>query len=513
MRLDATRVPRHRPPAVAAQAMAATSHPLATHAALRAFEDGGNACDAAVTAAAVLSVCEPMSTGIGGDAFALVYADGALTGLNASGAAPLSADPDALETIPRSGRRAVTVPGAVGGWAALLERFGRLGLDRCLAPAIDAAERGYALTPTIARQWAMNAERLAVDAEAARVYLPVPSAGDLVRLPHLAETLRELADHGPDAFYRGDTALAICAVSWLEEEDLARYAPEWVDPIRLPYQGLTVCELPPNTQGAAALQALGIAAAFDLDSTVPAHERVHVQVEAMKLAFADAYRYIADDPLPLGYLEPDYLNHRAGKIDRRRAGNPRAGRLPRGGTVYLCTVDEERMACSFIQSLYDGFGAGVVASGTGVLLQNRAACFTLEPAHRNRLAPGRRPFHTVIPGMLLAGGDLLGPFGLMGGHMQAQGHLQLVSALVDRGLDPQAALDEPRFRLDPDPNGWTLAIEPEFAPLAGDLESLGHRTVVDSEPVAFGGGQVIVRLGDALIGGSEPRRDGYAAGL
>ena len=496
---------------VASGAMAATSHPLATRAALAILDAGGNACDAAVAAAAVLCVCEPMSTGVGGDAFALVWRDGTLTGLNASGRAPAGADPDALDHVPPHGPRSVTVPGAVSGWAALLERHGRLGLDRCLAPAIDAAERGFAATPVTADAWAALAPHLAADAELARCFTPAPHVGELTRNPALAATLRRIAGEGAGAIYRGSIAEAICAASWLTETDLASHEPEWVEPLRLRYRDVEVCELPPNGQGATALQALGIADGFDIAGTGDV-DRVHLLAEAMKLAFADAGRHIGDRALPAGYLDPAYLRARGSEIDPVWAGNPLPGMLPSGGTVYLCVVDEDRTACSFIQSLFDGFGSRVGAPGTGIALHNRGASFALEPGHPNRLGPRRRPFHTIIPGMLLRDGDLLGPFGVMGGYMQAQGHLQFVTAVVDRGLDPQQALDAPRFRCDRDAGGWVLALEPGLAAAADDLRRRAHRVVLDRDPTRFGGGQAILRLGEALAGGSDPRKDGHAAG-
>ena len=492
--------------------MAATSHPLATRAALRTLDGGGNACDAAVAAAAVLCVCEPMSTGVGGDAFALVWRDGSLTGLNASGRAPAGADPDALDRVPLHGPRSVTVPGAVSGWAALLERHGRLGLDRCLAPAIDAAERGFAATPGIADAWAALAPHLAADPELARCFTPAPRVGEVTRNPALAGTLRRIADEGAGAIYRGPIAEAICAASWLAEADLAAHEPEWVEPLRLRYGGVEVCELPPNGQGATALQALGIVDGLDIAGAAGA-DRVHLLAESMKLAFADARLHIGDRALPAGYLYPAYLSARRGEIDPARAGHPASGTLPSGGTVYLCVVDEDRTACSFIQSLYDGFGSRVGAPGTGIALQNRGASFTLEPGHPNRLAPRRRPFHTIIPGMLMRDGGLLGPFGVMGGYMQAQGHLQFVTGVVDRGLDPQQALDAARFRCDSDSGRWALALEPELWPLADDLRRRGHRVVLDPDPCGFGGGQAILLHREALAGGSDPRKDGHAAGM
>ncbi len=497
---------------VASRAMAATSHPHATDAALDILRAGGNACDAAVAAAAVLCVCEPMSTGIGGDAFALVWRDGELIGLNASGRAPRAADPNSFEQLPLYGPMSVTVPGTVSGWVALLERHGRLGLDRCLSPAIDAAERGFVATPIISRAWAGLAPTLAEDAELAACFTPAPRVGDTVTNPALAGTLRRIADHGLDGLYRGPVAEAICAASWLEPEDLASHAPEWVEPLRMAYRDIEVVELPPNGWGAAALQALGISAGFDMAHVAEA-DRVHLQVEAIKLAFSDAYRYVGDGPLPAGYLDADYLGRRRAEIDLGRAGDPVPGALPSGGTVYLCVVDEDRMACSFIQSLYHGFGARVGAPGTGIALQNRGAGFTLESGHPNRLAPGKRPFHTIIPGMLLRNGALLGPFGVMGAHMQAQGHLQVVSAMVDRGCDPQQALNAPRFRCDPTVDGWELALEPDLWGLGGDLARRGHAIRRDPDAGGFGGGQIIQCRDGGLVGGSEPRKDGYAAGI
>jgi gamma-glutamyltranspeptidase/glutathione hydrolase len=503
-----------RASAVAARGMVATSQPLATQAGLKALESGGNAIDAALAAAAVLCVVEPMSTGIGGDCFALVWRNGELTGLNASGRAPAAADPDAMGTaIPLRGPLAVTAPGAVAGWAALVERHGRLGLDRALAAAIDIAERGFAVTPVIAGYWAGAADELALYDEARRVFLPAPRVGAIVRFPELAATLRSIATNGADGFYRGPVAEAICSVTPLTLDDLAVPHAEWVEPLRKHYRGVEVCEIPPNGQGVAALQALGILEGLD-HTGGRALDRVHLQAEAMKLAFADAERHVHDGPLPARYLDDEYLASRRALIDPARAGSPPAGALERSGTVYLCAVDEQRNACSLIQSVYHGFGSMVVAPGTGVALQNRGHCFTLEEGHPNRLAPGKRPYHTIIPGLLLRDGALLGPFGLMGGHMQPQGHVQLVSHLVDRGLDPQAALDEPRWRLDREGRStWTLALEEPLYRLAAALARRGHRVLADPNPAAFGGGQAVLLRDDVLIGGSESRKDGVALGF
>ena len=477
-----------RPPAVAGEAMAATSQPLATRAALRILERGGNAADAAVAAAAMLSVTEPMSTGIGGDAFAIVWRDGRVDGLDAAGPAPARAEP--LEPVADRGPRSVDVPGAVAGWAALAERHGTLGLDACLADAIDVAEKGFAVAARTARAWQPRQTNVAwTSFDLPPEFAPAPEVGTIVRFPDLARTLRAIAGHGPDALYRGATASAICSVSWLEESDLADYRPRWVEPLRLSYRGIEVLELPPPTQGVAALEALGILQ--DLEPTLPN------RVASAALALEDARAHVRDGADVSFLLEEAYL-------DRRRKEVPQPTPAIGGGTVYLCVVDGDRMAVSFIQSLYASFGSGVVAPGTGVLLQNRAGCFSVQ----GRVEPGKRPYHTIIPGLLLDRGRLLGPFGVMGGFIQAQAHMQLVSALVDDGLDPQAALDRPRFRVE---NGAVL-LEEGLWDEAETLSEAGHAVVREPEPSGFGGGQVILVRGDALVGGSDPRKDGYAAG-
>ncbi len=450
--------------------MVATSQPLATRAGLRMLERGGNAADAALAAAAVLCVTEPMSTGIGGDCFALVWRDGALEGLDSAGPAPRAADP--VEPVAGRGPRSVTVPGAVAGWTALAERHGRLGLDACLADAIDLAEHGFAIAPRAAELG------------------PPPRVGELVRFPELAATLRRVAGAGRDGFYAGPVAEAIAASTWLDEADLAGFEPRWVEPLRLRYRGVEVCELPPPTQGVVALEALGL-----LERSSPS---LASRIRCAKLALEDGLARVRDGADVSDLIEPGYL-------ERRRHGQERAVREPAGGTVYLCAVDEERMAASFIQSLFESFGSRVVAPGTGVVLQNRGACFAVSGA----VEPGRRPYHTIIPGMLLRDGELLGPFGVMGGFIQAQAHMQLVSALVDDGLDPQAALDRPRFRVD----GDVVRLEEGLWERDLDLERLGYRTVRETETFGFGGGQAILLQGDALVGGSDPRKDGYAAGI
>ncbi len=478
-----------RMPAVAGEAMVAASHPLAVQAGLRALASGSNAVDAALAAAAVLTVAEPTDNGVGGDAFALVWHGGRLHGLNGSGRSPAELPPDAR--VEAAGPRSVTVPGAVRAWADLAERFGRLGLDAALAPAADLAARGLACSARIAHKWAL----------ASLAPWPAPRVGERFRLPELAATLRRLAEEGPEAFYRGELAAAIASACWLSEDDLAAHGSEWVEPLRLAYRGVEVCELPPNGQGAAALIALGL-----YDGLEPG---LHSQLEAMKLALADAYAHVADAPLPELLLDPAHLAERRRLVRPDRASAPLASALPRGGTTYLCAVDGEGMAVSLIQSVYGSFGSGVVAPGTGIVLQNRAAGFVEEHGHPNRLAPARRPFHTIIPGLLLEGGRLLGPFGVMGGAMQPQGHLQVVLRLVDEGADPQAALDAPRWRVEAD---GAVELEPGLWGEEEALRALGHEVRRAVLPHGFGVGQAILRLGDAWIGGSDPRGDGFAAG-
>jgi gamma-glutamyltranspeptidase/glutathione hydrolase len=471
--------------------MVATSQPLATRSGLRALERGGSAADAALAAAAVLGVTEPMSTGVGGDAFALVWRDGELSALDAAGPAPASAAP--LEPVEERGPRSVTVPGAVGGWAALAERHGRLGLDACLADAIDAAERGFAVAPRSAAAWAAADDDTSTGWAAAEVppeLAPPPRAGERVRMPELAATLRRIADGGPSAFYTGPVAEAICTASWLEPADLAGYRATWPRPLRISYRGHEVVELGPPTQGVAAAEALALLEGLEPD--------LPNQVAAARLAIEDARAHVRDGADVSALLSPE-------RLARRRAEIPAATAEPAGGTVYLCAVDGDGMAVSWIQSLFAGFGAGIVAPGTGVVLQNRGACFEIG----GRVEPGRRPYHTIIPGMLLRDGELLGPFGVMGGHIQAQAHMQLVSALVDDELDPQAALDRSRFLVD----GDLVRLEQGLWDRAEELERAGVRTVRERDTFSFGGGQCILVEGDALVGGSDPRKDGYAAGF
>ena len=478
-----------RRPTIVREAMVATSHPLATRAGVRALERGGNAVDAALAAAAMLCVAECGFTGIGGDAFAQVWFEEELHGLNGSGRSPAELDGT---TVDRYGPRSVTVPGSVRAWADLAERFGRLGLDACLADAIDAGERGIAATERVAIGWNRTD----------RAPWPAPQQGEVYVLPELAASLRAIAEGGADAFYRGRIAERIAASCWLSEDDLAAHEGEWVEPLRLAYRGAEVCELPPNGQGAAALIALGLA-----DGLPGTH---HSRIEAMKLALADAYGWFADAPFPERLLDPQHLADRRALVREDGVVDPRPSELPRGGTTYLCAVDGERNAISLIQSTYEHFGSGVLAGDTGIVLQNRGAGFVETDGHPNRLEPRKRPFHTIIPGMLLRDGALWGPFGVMGGAMQAQGHLQVATHLVDGGLDPQRALDEPRFRVEED---WSVSLEPGLWVEAPELRALGHEVHLDESEHGFGVGQCILVDGESLVGGSDGRGDGYAGGF
>jgi gamma-glutamyltranspeptidase/glutathione hydrolase len=526
--------PSRRSAILARHGMVATSQPLAAMAGLRVLMAGGNAADAAVTVAAMLNVVEPMSTGIGGDCFALIFEarTGQITALNGSGRAPVAftleeAQRRGLAEIPPTGPLPVTVPGAVSGWAALLERFGSTTLSACLTPAIAAAEEGFPVSERISAAWQRSADKLSQDPEASRVYLPAPQPGDLHRQPDLAWTFRTIAEGGAEAFYRGPLAerIAACVQSkggYLTAGDLAAHTATWQTPIRTAYRDVEVLEHPPNGQGLAALVALNIIEGYslgDMDYFDPA--RWHMMIEAMRLGMADAARYVADPAMaevPVrGLLSKEYASRRRALIRPDQAAEIAApGQPEHHDTVYLTAVDGHGNAVSFINSLYEGFGSGLVVPGTGICLQNRGACFTLEPGHPNALAAGKRPYHTIIPAMALRDGRLWLSFGVMGGFMQPQGHLQVLVNLVDYGLNPQAALDAPRFRVD-ERGGIQVAIE-TGVPLKTRkaLAAMGH----DVQPEAtfaplFGSGDVIALDPETgvLWGGSDPRKDGCAVGF
>jgi gamma-glutamyltranspeptidase/glutathione hydrolase len=473
-----------RGPAVAAEAMVATSQAPATLAGLDMLRRGGSAADAAIAAAAVCCVAEPMSTGIGGDAFAIVWDAGAAYGLDAAGPAPRGASPEEVPADGEGGPRSVDVPGAVAGWVALNQQYGRLGLDTCLGPAIDLAERGVAAGYHCSWGWRHSTK-------APAEFGPAPATGEVFRLPALGNTLRLIAQEGPAAFYQGRVASAIAASTWLTEDDLATYEPSWAEPLRYAYRGVDVLEMPPPTQGVAALEALGLLSPIDRPT-------LGDRMRAVALALEDAYENVRDGADVAHLISAPHLAARG--RDR-----PRLMREPAGGTVYLCAVDSDGMAVSFIQSLYDNFGSGVVAPGTGVVLNNRAEGFGVNGS----VEPGRRPYHTLMPGMLAENGRLRGPFGVMGGFIQAQAHVQFLGALLDDGLDPQAALDRARFRID----AGRVRVEEGLRHRADELAAAGWPVTVEPERQMFGGGQAIDIRAGRILGGSDPRKDGFAAGF
>jgi gamma-glutamyltranspeptidase/glutathione hydrolase len=533
-RISGTRYPSRRSVVASARGMVATSQPLAAQAGLRILLAGGNAVDAAVATAAALNVVEPMSTGIGGDVFALLYlaGTGEVRALNGSGCAPLAATPEEYRRrghtgVPLWDMLAVTVPGTVDAWASALEAHGTMGLAEVLAPAIEYAERGFPVSEIVAAAWHATAPRLRSDADAARAFLPgglPPRPGQIVSLPGLARSLRLIAEGGRDAFYRGPLAEAIVAASeakggLLTMDDLARHRSTWDTPLALDYRGHTVYECPPNGQGLAALLALNTVAADDLAALGPdSAEAKHLLIEAMRLAFADAFTYIADPQhaqVPAAeLLSPAFARARRALIDPRRSASVVSpGEVPVGeDTVYLTVVDEQGNAASFINSLYYGFGSGIVAGDTGIALQNRGACFVLDEGHRNCLAPGKRPYHTIIPCLVTRAGRLWGSLGVMGGFMQPQGHLQVLTNLIDFGMNPQEALDAPRFEVMTDLE--RVALERSAGPaLRAALEARGHR-LADGGQFGFGGGQAILidPESGARLAGSDPRKDGCAVG-
>jgi len=532
-----------RSPVMGRRGMVATSQPLAVAAGLEILSRGGTAADAAIAAAAALNVTEPTSTGIGGDAFALYYeaAGAQVYALNASGRAPrdltleralAAARPEG--TLPPFHPYTITVPGACSGWEALVQRFGRLSLAEVLSPAIRLAEEGFPVAPLTAYFWARGVDRQlkhASNGHELTIHGRAPLAGEIFRNPGLARTLRAVAQEGAAAFYQGKIAQAIVEVvqesgGCLRLEDLQVHQAEWVTPISTTYRHCRVWECPPNGQGLAALLALNVLEGFDLSALPPlSAERLHLMAEAMRLAFADTRWFVADphtNPAPLeNLLSKAYAAERRALLNPQRAvlDQQRGAPVASSDTVYLCVVDGQGNACSFINSNYMGFGTGIVPAGWGFTLQNRGHNFSLDAQHPNALAPGKRPYHTIIPGMLThLDGSLWGPFGVMGGFMQPQGHMQVVVGLVDDGLDPQAALDRPRFCLTNGTAGSTLALE-EGIPfdVAARLASMGHpvQPVTGQQRALFGRGQIILReaVSGVLIGGSDPRADGCAMPL
>ena len=523
---------------VFARNMVSTSHPLAAQAGLRMLQDGGNAVDAAIATAAMMTIVEPCSNGLGSDAFCILWDGKELHGLNASGPAPAAWTPEFFRhkyganaaTPPKRGWDSVTVPGAVAAWQVLSERFGKLPFADLIAPAIATAERGYAVPVIVQHKWTAAAalDELTTQPGYAEAFLPhgrAPHVGERFAFKDAARSLRLIAQSKGEAFYRGEIAHAIAGYARdtggaMTESDLANFRPEWVGTIEQDYGGHTLHEIPPNGQGIAALIALGILSHFDV-KTMPVDGLVsqHLQIEAMKLAFADVYRYVAEPRsmrlTPAQMLDKSYLVSRAKLIDMKRAQDFGPGHQPQGGTIYLTAADESGMMVSFIQSNYMGFGSGVVVPGYGISLQNRGHGFTLDATSDNLVGPGKRPFQTIIPAFLTKNGAPVMSFGVMGGDMQPQGHMQTLVRMLDYQQQPQAACDAPRWRW----NAGLVNLETGFdADTAQGLRDLGHRVESFNDSYQdYGAGQFIWRLGDPAVegyaGASDPRRDGQAAGF
>ncbi len=520
---------------LARNGMVAASQPLAAQAGLRILQQGGDAVDAAVATAAALAVVEPMMTGPGGDMFALVYwaKPGELAGLNGSGFSPQAADVEffrsrKLEKIPAKGPFTVTVPGAVDGWATLLTKYGTMSLSQVLAPAIEYAESGFPVSEIVAGDWDRGSEPHRDDKEFARAYLrggKSPAHGEIFVNPGLAWTLRQIADGGRDAFYTGEIARKVVhhlnSLGWpVTMEDMAHQHSDWVEPISTTYKGYQVFELPPNGQGMAALEMLNILEGFDLKAlghNSPAY--LHHLIEAKKLAFADLHRWLAapertELPVPK-IISKAYAEQQRKRIDPKRAASKVESEIAeemrlteRGDTVYLTVVDKDRNAVSFINSLSAAFGSGVVVPDTGIVLQNRGAMFSLDPKHPNRIEGRKRSYHTIIPAMVYKDGKPWLSYGVMGGAMQPQGHVQVLLNIIEFGMNVQQAGEAPRFRHDVDGVSFESGID---ATVLTELSSLDHKITWSAG--VFGGYQAILIDWErgVLIGGTDPRKDGQVA--
>lgn len=529
---------------VARRGMVSASNPMAAQAGLRILQRGGNAADAAIATAAMMNVFEPSATGIGGDCFALYYdaQSDSVTAMNGSGRAPKALSIEHIrkegidgDSLPNLSIHAITVPGAARGWEDLVKKFGTMPLTEVLKDAIFYAENGFAVAPAYGAFWGSEyAQKFLSERPNTEDYLPdgkSPGAGDIARLPGLAKTFRIVAEEGADAYYKGDIAQKLITTiqaegSLMSLDDLATHKTTWHEPITTDYRGYTVAEHPPNGQGLAALIALNIAEDWHLAEMAwddPA--KVHLMIEAMRLAFADNKQYVADpasNPAPLDFLlSKDYAAQRRAMVSADKAMSPPSFGAPinTSDTIYLCVVDGEGNACSFINSLYNGgtFGSGRAVKDYGFFLQNRGANFVLTEGHPNALAGGKRPYHTIIPGMLLKDGELVGPFGVMGGFMQPQGHFQVVNALIDDDLNPQDALNRPRWQVSSgDPAGTILIEEGYPVKTMAELARLGHsiRPISGRARGTFGRGHIILRDNETgvLSGGAEPRSDGQVAG-
>lgn len=511
--------------------MVATSHPLAAQAGLDIMKKGGNAIDAAIATAAMLTVVEPTSNGIGGDAFALIWLKNKLWGINSSGPSPKSISADELiekgyKEMPAYGLIPVTVPGVPAAWAELSKKFGKLPLSETLQPAIDTAREGHAVTPTVARFWKKAFDKFKENLKGEE-FEPwfdtfakegkTPKAGEIWKSESHAKTLEELAKTNCESFYKGDLAGKIDAFSkkyngYIRKEDLENYSPEWVEPIKVEYKGYEVCEIPPNGHGISTLMALNIINNLETSGKRDT-DTYHKFIEAIKLAMIDAKEHVTDinrmrctvDDL----LCNDYAKKRAELINEF-ALTPQFGDPKAGGTVYLCAADNEGNMISYIQSNYMGFGSGIVIPETGISLQNRGFDFSLNKEHPNYIEGGKKTYHTIIPGFLLKDGKAVGPFGVMGGYMQPQGHLQVVTNMIDFDLNPQDALDAPRWQWIKDKK---IIVEQGFpSHIIHELAEMGHDISIDYESGVFGRGQIIIKTEEGtLCGGTESRCDGHIA--
>jgi gamma-glutamyltranspeptidase/glutathione hydrolase len=524
--------PTKRVPVYARNAVA-TSHPLATQAGVQALARGGNAVDAALAAAITLTIVEPISNGIGSDAFCILWDGKKLHGLNASGRSPAAWSVDHFKKLgsrPERGWNSVSVPGAVSAWVAMSEKFGKLAFEDLFEAAIRYATEGYLVTPIVQQKWRAMEPILKDQPGFAQAFLPkgrTPNVGENFILRGAADTLKKIAATKGYAFYQGELAEKIAAHSKasggvMTMADLAAHTCDWVEPISMDYRGYTVHEIPPNGQGIAALMALGMLENFDLGALDPdGIASQHLQIEAMKLGFADTHAHVSDPRTmrvaPAELLGRAYLKDRAKLIDPRRAQRFAAGSPPKGGTIYMTAADSSGMMVSYIQSNYMGFGSGAVVPGTGISLQNRGYGFTMEEGHPNVVEGGKRPFHTIIPGFVTRNGLPQMSFGVMGGNMQPQGHLQTLVRMLDYRQNPQAACDGPRWRFN---GGLQVNAEITMSPkLVAELQALGHEIASFNDPyMDYGSGQFLWRCEEdgaftGYIAASDARRDGQAAGF
>ena len=519
--------PSQRMP-ILARNVVATSQPLAAQAGLRMLMKGGSAVDAVLATAIALTVLEPTSNGIGSDAFAILWDGDKLKGLNASGRSPAAWTPDrfkGMQVMPQRGWDSITVPGCVSAWVELSDTYGKLPFADLFEPAIKYASEGFMVSPTISRLWEKQVPELQSLPGFAEAFMPkgrAPAPGETFIFPDQARTLKRIAETKGEAFYKGELAEKIVAHAKeyggvMTLDDLASHTLDWVEPIGQDYRGYTLQEIPPNGQGIGALITLGILDNLDMESMpVDSADSLHVQIEAMKLAFADIYEYVSDSRTmrvtPQQMLDREYLKQRAKLIDMKKAQDPKFGTPPTGGTVYLTAADASGMMVSYIQSNYAGFGSGVVVSGTGISMQNRGYGFSLRPDHANVVAPRKRPFQTIIPGFVTKRGKPVMSFGVMGGSMQAQGHSQVMIRLADYHQNPQAAADAPRWRID---TGLKVGIEQGVSPeVITELKQRGHQlNQADRWSTDFGRAQLIYKLDDGYLAASERRTDGQAVGF